>query len=158
MTIEDIKSEIRTFLNENPMTTISTINHLTKGPESALVAFAELATLELIFETFHIARKYDNLRQDGRVSFVIGWDIKRHITVQYEGIASELSGDDIEVYRQIFIDKKTPCTEQFLRDPRVRLFKVSPTWLRYSDYTLGTPRIIELTVNDQGDMAISYRS
>lgn len=134
------------FLKTQPMATISTIASGSLQPESALIAFTQTDKLEIIFETFVDTRKWNNLQKNPRVSFVIGWDTKHHITVQYEGIATAAKDtEQTESYIQTFLTKDTPCTEKFLRDYRVRLFKVKPMWIRYSDYTDEIPAIIEQT-------------
>ncbi len=132
------------FLKSNPLAVISTVDTVSAKPESALVAFAELNTFELIFETYRSTRKYENLLKNDNVAFVVGWDLKRYVTLQYEGKATILKGDDIDFYRNIFLKKNTPCTEEFLFHPEVTLFKVSPVWIRYSDYTVQPPKIIDL--------------
>jgi general stress protein 26 len=134
------------FMQGQPMAVISTISADSLRPESALVAFAQTEQLEIIFETFVDTRKWCNLQKNQHVSLVIGWDIQRYITVQYEGVVTAIPGDETEEYTKIFLKKDTPCTETFLRDRRVRLFKVRPMWIRYSDYSSsGTPNIIEKT-------------
>lgn len=143
MSAEDV-SVIRAFLSQQPMATIATLDAQTAKPESALIAFAELDSLEIIFETYYDSRKYANLQHNRRVALVVGFDPKKHVTLQYEGKATELTGDDIEKYKKIFLQKDTPCTEEFLNNPKVRLFIARPTWMAYSDYTGKKPKIIEL--------------
>jgi uncharacterized protein YhbP (UPF0306 family) len=134
------------FLKTQPMATISTIAPGSLQPESALIAFTQTNKLEIIFETFVDTRKWNNLQQNPHVSLVIGWDTKHYLTVQYEGIATPAANDEqAESYVRSFLAKDTPCTEKFLRDTRVRLFKVRPAWIRYADYTGGAPAIIERT-------------
>lgn len=142
MTVDE--KTILSFLQSHPMATISTIAPGTIQPESALIAFAETENLEIIFETFVDTRKWHNLQRNPNVALVVGWDPNHHITLQYEGIASPIASNKVDHYRNIFLTKDTPCTEAFLHDPRVRLFKIRPTWLRYSDYTNDQPKIIEL--------------
>jgi hypothetical protein len=113
-------------------------------PGSALVAFAQTDDLHLIFETFVDTRKWDNLQLNPYVAFVMGWDISKYITMQYEGVATAVPTNEIEKYTRLFLAKDTPCTESFLRGPRIRLFTVKPTWIRYSDYTGAIPNIIEM--------------
>lgn len=138
------KERILTFLRSHPMATIATINEHKLQPESALIAFAELDNLEIIFETFIDTRKYHNLQKNGHVALVVGWDTKHHITLQYEGLAKPVNSKDVDIYRNIFLAKDTPCTEEFLLDPRVRLFRISPTWIALSDYTGTRPVVTEL--------------
>ncbi|MEO6536152.1 MAG: pyridoxamine 5'-phosphate oxidase family protein [Candidatus Paceibacterota bacterium] len=143
------KDEILNFLHRNPMGVISTVHKSDGAPESALVAFAETSDFKLIFQTLTAARKYVNLKTDPRVSFVIGWEIdKQHqITLQYEGSAMEIVNEDSDYqeYRKIFEQKKTPCTTDFLDNPKSRLFLIEPRWIGYSDYSSDVPRIIENT-------------
>lgn len=138
-------STILQFLKTQPMAVVATIAADSWQPESALIAFTQTSNLEIIFETFVDSRKYQNLQQNPRTALVIGWDMARYITVQYEGIAAPVDSREYEMCVQAFRAKDTPCTEQFLRDSRVRFFKVKPTWIRYSDYTLDPPHIVERT-------------
>lgn len=141
------KEEILTFLHGNPMATISTIHHESGAPGSALIAFAETPDFEIIFQTLNDARKYANLKSDSRVSLVTGWKVEKReqITFQYEGNVRELENGSSEYkkYRTIFEEKKTPCTSEFLDNPKSRIFVVTPIWLSYSDYSQETPRIVE---------------
>lgn len=130
------------------MATISTVAQNSDQPASALIAFVETEDLEIIFETFVDTRKWRNLRENPRVALVIGWNTKEHITIQYEGVATSIPPAETEKYIQLFLAKDTPCTEAFLRDPRACLFKIRPSWIRYSDYTKATPKIIELEITD----------
>lgn len=137
------RKEILDFMFVNKLAVISTLSSEGPKPESALIAFAETEEFELIFETFFDTRKYTNLKSNNRVSFVIGWDFNKYITLQYEGNAIELEENEIDYYKNIFKAKKTPCTDKFLQNPKVRLFKVVPTWFRYSNYTKAKPLILE---------------
>lgn len=138
------KDTVLDFLRIQSMATISTVAKNSDQPESALVAFTQTQDLEIVFESFVETRKWNNIQSNPRVAMVIGRGLDEHITVQYEGVASLISDQEKEKYIQLFLDKDTPCTEQFLCDPRARLYKVSPTWIRYSDYTKDEPWIIEL--------------
>lgn len=100
-----------------------------------MITYAENENLELFFGTFQNERKYKNLKKNPHVSFVIGWDDKIHTTLQYEGVAHELKRDDLETARQYFLKKPGNInTEEFLYHPKFRFFKVTPTWIRYSNY------------------------
>lgn len=141
----ETKKEILEFLHRNPMAVISTQGNSSEFPESALIAFAEYENFEILFETFNISRKYQNLLKNNKVSLVIGLDHTKLITLQYEGVVEPVAEDEVESHIQHFLSKDTPCTEKILRDSRAKLFKITPTWLRYSDYTNGPPRILELS-------------
>ncbi len=137
------KNTVLRFLHSSPLASVATISSTSPFPESAMVAFAEFDTFEIVFETFHTARKYENLLHNPHLSLVAGQTTGRHITLQYEGVAELIAEGDAERHIKHFLQKDTPCTEVFLRDPRAQLFKVVPIWLRYSDYTGRTPYIIE---------------
>lgn len=137
------KSTILEFLRQQPLATISTVGCDSHVPQSALIAFCETESLELVFETFVFARKYANLLANPHVALVIGWDPVTHITLQYEGIAKPIPKSKIKYYQNLFLQKSTPCTEDFVKNPQARLFKVQPTWLRYSDYTKSPAEIWE---------------
>ncbi len=139
----DDRELIYNFIKNHSLAVIST--HNGGYPEAALVAFAETADLELIFQTHVDSRKYKNLQSNSRVAFVIGWNEKIHITVQYEGNAIELYGDEATKYRDTFLSKKTPCVQEFIFHPKSRIFKVNPKWIGYSNYTNERPSILELT-------------
>ena len=141
------KLQIFEFLNSSPMAVIATNGHGTPFPESALIAFDQYDNFEIVFETFEIARKYDHLMHNNHISLVVGWGTKNHITFQYEGIANPVLPEDKESIIKHFLQKDTPCSEKFLRDSRVRFFKIQPFWLRYSDYTKDNPDIFEHSFN-----------
>lgn len=137
-----LSSLIQQFMAECPFTVISTLGKV--GPEAALVAFAETDDLELIFQTFVDSRKYENLQVNPNVAFVIGWDEDTHITIQYEGKAEELFGDAASSYLEQFRRKPTPCSDEYLFHEKSRLFRVTPRWIGYSDYTRSPPFVDEL--------------
>lgn len=135
---------VRTFMAENPLAVIATVGKGSNEPESAVVAFAETEKLEIIFNTNTTSRKYPNISSNPCVSFTIGWDPKYHRTLQYEGTVREVSAEEHAKYRSILLAKKTPIKPAYIDDPAAKLFVVTPTWLRYGDYTKQPPQIIEL--------------
>lgn len=141
------RKEILNFLHAHPMAVISTVHNDKLAPEAALVAFCETDDFEMIFQTFNDARKYTNIQHNPHVAFVVGWDIEKEkqITFQYEGVARELvvGTNEYKKYRATFEAKKTPCTSEFLNQPKSHLFVCTPTWFGYSDYTQKIPRVIE---------------
>src|SRR3989344_737 len=106
----DKKKIILDFIKTKKHTVISTCGKNQK-PEAALMGFGETDDLELIFGTYKTSRKYKNLKENNKVAFVIGWD-EDNITVQYEGIAEELEGSEIEKYVSLY-HKKAPEAADF---------------------------------------------
>lgn len=134
------KEDILRFLNKNKHAVISTCG--TNGqPESALIGFGETESFELIFGTSHTSRKYQNLQNNNKVAFVIGWE-EDFLTVQYEGVATQIFGEELEKYVSIY-HKKVPGATQYRNHPNQTYFKVTPTWIRYSDLSDDNHEIIE---------------
>jgi general stress protein 26 len=110
-------------------------------PQAAVVGVAVSDDLELVFDTLDSTRKCTNLRRDPRVAFVIGWDDA--CTVQYQGIADEPRGAELERLREVyfahFSDGPTRLTW-----PGITYFRVRPTWVRFSDFRGAEPVVVEL--------------
>jgi len=137
---ESQTKEFRQFLRQSKLAVLSTVNTL-NSPESALVAFAEDEKLNLYFQTRVKSRKYANILQTGRVSLVAGWDLHKLVTVQMEGIAERVEAT--RFIKQLFVDKKSPSTQEFLNHPDARFFKITVEWVRYSDYSTKPPLVWE---------------
>lgn len=125
------KEKVYKFIKAHILGVVSTIDSKGGWPESAVVAFSETKDLEIIFGTFNNARKYKNLQSNKNISFVVGWD--DNITVQYEGIAQEVSGDELDQCREIHLTKN-PKSKKYAFDEKQRFFKVRPVWVKYSDF------------------------
>jgi len=134
---------IFSFMNNHPLAVISTVDRNRDQPESALVAFSQTDDLQIVFQTQNDTRKFQNLQTNSKVSFVVGWDDVDHQTLQYEGNAEIISQSEKEYYVECFKAKDTPCGDAFLFHPKAVLFKVIPTWIRFSDYRQVKPKIIE---------------
>ncbi|MDO8508363.1 MAG: pyridoxamine 5'-phosphate oxidase family protein [Nanoarchaeota archaeon] len=141
--MEDKKLKILNFISSKKLTVISTINKQ-NHPESAVVAFSQNSNLELIFGTSSTSRKYKNLQNNNRASLVIGWEEDEKITVQYEGIAIQLKGNEKEEARQAHL-KKNPGSKKFDSMPTQTYFKIIPKWIRYSSLSISPPEIFEIS-------------
>ena len=136
------KEVVLTFIKTKQHAVISTV--ASDGcPEAALIGFGETDEYELIFGTYTTSRKYTNLKHNKTVAFVIGWD-EDAITVQYEGIASELDHSEWEQYLSLY-HKKVPSAVVFKTHPDQSYWKVTPRFIRYSDLSGETPVVIEFT-------------
>ena len=131
--------EVYRFLNRERLAVLATIDQ--KGqPEAALMGFAVTPDLEIIFDTVKSSRKYPNLKYNPRVAWVIG--CTSEITVQYEGIAQELEGEELAKYKRAYFAAfpDGPARESW---PGITYFVVRPTWVRYCDYNPSNRRIEE---------------
>jgi uncharacterized pyridoxamine 5'-phosphate oxidase family protein len=110
------------------------------APQSALVGTAVTPRLEIIFDTVANSRKFANIARDPRVAFVIGW--QEEITVQYEGIARQISSSEIGPYHEIYF-RKFPDGPARLKWEGITYYVVAPRWIRYSDYNQSPPEIVQ---------------
>ena len=103
-------------------------------PQSALVGIAVSPDLHIAFDTVSSSRKYANLKADPRISLVVGWD--EEITVQYEGIAVEAEGETLGQAKSLYFATWPDGINRQQR-PGMTLFLITPTWIRYSDFSSG---------------------
>ena len=138
------KLKILNFFKSHKLCVVSTIHTNANSPESAVVAFTENEDLEIIFGTSNKSRKYKNIQNNNKVSFVIGWDSETG-SIQYEGEAVELSKEDSTQYinKQII---KNASSEKYVEREDQRYFKVSPNWIRFIDNTANPPQTYEIDI------------
>jgi hypothetical protein len=113
------------------------------GAQSAIVGIAVSDDFEVIFDTLRGSRKGQNLRYRPDIAFVIGsLEGADERTVQYEGRAEELQGAErarlTELYFTVFSDGR-----ERQKWPDLTYFRATPRWLRYSDYNVDPPVIVE---------------
>ncbi len=126
---EEQKEKILRFIKAQKYATLATSNK--QGiPEAAMVAVSETANLELIFGCFADARKYKNLLECPKVAVVV---IQGKISLQYEGIAREVTGEDVGRLREIHITKHADSAK-YLSHPAEKYFTITPVWVRYMDH------------------------
>jgi hypothetical protein len=118
--------------------------HPSGAPQSAIVGIAVSDDFEIVFDTLATSRKGQNLRRRTEIAFVMGsleGDDER--TVQYEGRADEPMGAErarlTELYLSVFPDGRERQTW-----PGLTYIRAKPSWLRYSDYNVDPPEIVEL--------------
>jgi general stress protein 26 len=125
------------YLSKQRLAVISSVSE-SGSPESALIGVGVTPGLEIVFDTLDSSRKYKNIIQNPNVSLVIGWD--NEISVQYEGIATLLTDAD-EYYREVYYNAYPDGRERALTWRGLVQFKVSPKWIRYSNFS--EPVVIE---------------
>jgi len=131
--------EVFQFMNKERLAVLATVDENGR-PEAALMGFAVTPDLEIVFDTVKSSRKYPNLKNNPRVAWVIGCTTE--VTVQYEGVAEELEGEDLAKYKKTyfaaFLDG--PARESW---PGITYFVVRPKWVRHCDYDPKKRRIEE---------------
>ena len=101
------------------------------SPQAALVGIAATDQGELVFDCSRDSRKYANIKRNSAVALVVGWDDE--VTVQIEGRADVLSGMDLERCKAAYFNQY-PDGQQRAESPEIAHIRVTPRWLRYSDY------------------------
>jgi pyridoxine/pyridoxamine 5'-phosphate oxidase len=132
--------EVYAFMNAESSAVLSTVS--ARGePEAALVGFAVTPSLEIIFDTVKSSRKYPNLKANPKMAWVIGCTTE--VTVQFEGVADELAGEELAKCKRTYFAK---FTDGSAREswPGITYFVVRPKWVRYCDYNPASRRIEEI--------------
>lgn len=124
-------SKILDFLRTEKVCVLSTVSK-DGNPQSATMGFAETPELKVVFGTSNKTRKYQNLGTNQKVSIVVGWSLEQFVTVQYEGIAHEAAGEEIEWAKGLLATKNGE-SKKFANSPDNRYFIITPTWIRYLD-------------------------
>ena len=113
--------------------------------QAAVVGIAVTDRFEIVFDTLASSRKAVNLRWNPKLAFVIGGLIAGdERTVQYEGIADEPTGVELERIKQAYYSVY-PDGRDRLSWPGIMYVRVRPTWLRYNDYNIDPPQIVEFS-------------
>jgi general stress protein 26 len=135
MNVEDVFR----FMDGERLAVLATVSE-NGQPEAALMGFAVTPGLEIVFDTVKSSRKYPNLQKNPRVAWVIGCTTEA--TLQYEGVAEELSGAQLAEYKKTYF-AKFPDGPEREKWPGITYFVVRPKWVRYCNYNPGTRRIEE---------------
>lgn len=121
------------------------------APQAAVIGYAVTDRFEIVFDTLDSSRKGQNLRRNNRLALVIGGLVDgEERTVQYEGIADEPSGEELDHLKQVYY-AAWPDGPSRLTWPGLIYVRVRPTWIRYSDFSANPPEIVEFT----GDQLVS---
>lgn len=131
--------EVFEFMKNERLAVLATVGEDQK-PEAALMGFAVTPELEIVFDTVKSSRKYPNLKKNPHVAWVIGCTTE--VTVQYEGVAEELEGEELTRYKKVYFAASPdgPARESW---PGITYFVVRPKWVRFCDYDPKKRRIEE---------------
>jgi general stress protein 26 len=132
------------FMRSEPYAVQSSVSPA-NASQAAVVGRAVSDSFEIVFDTLATSRKAENLRRNPAIAFVIGGTRSGdERTAQYEGIADMPSGDELlrvqEIYFSVF-----PSGRDRLSWPGLIHIHVKPTWIRYSNYNVQPPEIVEFT-------------
>lgn len=134
------REECFSWLNQHKEMVISSVN-AEGNSESAAVGFGQTPDLQLVFGTSSKSRKSKNIKNNERVSAVVGWDHRG--TIQYEGTARALSEEEVRQYTSQYFEK-SPEAAQYKDLPDQQYIVVTPTWIQYTDVTTQPWTIVEI--------------
>jgi hypothetical protein len=113
--------------------------------QAAVVGIAVTDRFEIVFDSLGSSRKAQNLRGNPKIAFVIGGLADgEERTVQYEGLADEPTGEELERVKQAYYEVY-PDGRSRLAWPGLTYVRVKPAWIRYSDFSVASPMILEFT-------------
>ncbi len=127
------KQAIYEFMSAHRHGVLATVS-FGREPEAALVGIAVTPELEIIFDAIETTRKIGNLRHNPRIAFVIGWGPDER-TIQYEGIADEPGGSELERIKRAYCAVWPSAPERDMWPGHVYV-RVRPKWIRFSSYKL----------------------
>jgi hypothetical protein len=115
--------------------------------QAAVVGIAVTDRFEIVFDTLDSTRKARNLQHNPQLALVIGGLTSEERTAQYEGIADIPSGDELERLKTTYY-AVYPDGPSRLAWPGLIYVRVRPSWIRYTDYTVAPPLIVEFRADE----------
>ena len=132
------------FLRRHRLAVQASVSEAT-APQAAVVGYAVTDRFEIMFDTLASSRKATNLRLNDRIALVIGGTLEGdEQTVQYEGIADEPAGAELELLKRVYY-AAWPDGPTRLNWPDLIYVRVRPTWIRYSNFNVNPPEIVEFS-------------
>jgi hypothetical protein len=138
------RAEILAFMRFHSLAVQASVS-AANVPQAAVVGFIVTDDFEVIFDTLDKTRKVGNLRRNPRCALVIGGLMNRdERTVQFEGIADEPSGPDLDRLKELYF-ARFPDGRDRQHWPGLTYVRVRPQWMRFSNFNQFPPVIAEFT-------------
>lgn len=144
------RHELLEFLRSQPWAVEASVT-VASEPQAAVIGVAVTDALELAFDTHTTSRKAANLRANPRIAIVMGWDDGR--TAQLEGVVDEPVGAERERLQEVYL-RRFPDGHERKCQPDITYFRVSPRWIRFSDFRTSPPTVLVF----EGDFEHASRS
>ena len=137
------RATILDFMREHRLAVQTSVSSAGK-PQAAVVGFIVTDDFALFFDTLDSTRKTENLRRNPHFAAVIGGCIEgEERTVQFEGVADEPRGPELESLKRLYF-ARFPDGPERLAWPGLIYVRARPTWVRFSDFRSTPPAIIEI--------------
>lgn len=138
------RTELLQFMRGHALAVQASVSPL-DAPQAAVVGFIVADDFEIFFDTVDTTRKVFNLRQNPRVAFVIGGITNGdERTVQYEGVADEPAGAELEHLKELYF-VRFPDGRSRQGWPGLVYMRARPRWIRFSNFNQVPPEIVEFT-------------
>lgn len=144
---DPLLEEVAQFVASQQLAVVST-RGADGAPQSALVGIAITDRFELVFDSIETSRKIGNIRRDPRVALVVGGSMQDERTVQIDGLADEPTGEDAERVRAAYF-RRWPDGRERLSWAGITHVRVTPRWLRFSDWNV-SPVVVAEWVREAG--------
>ena len=145
------RADLLTFLRAHRYAAEASVSRDT-GAQAAVIGIAVLDTFEIVFDTIATSRKAHNLEQDPRIALVIGGLNGEAQSIQYEGVADKPAGAELtQIQEQYF--RVFPDGRDRLAWPGLIHLRVRPRWMRYSDFGVNPPLIVEISAEQIAALA-----
>lgn len=142
-----IRSELLHFMRSHPLAVQASVSP-TGAPQAAVVGIVVTDDFEVFFDTLDVSRKMHNLRKNPRIAFVMGGMSQGETrTMQYEGVADEPAGAELEGLKELYF-VHFPDGRERQSWPGLVYVRARPTWIRYSDFNCTPPVITEFGLDD----------
>lgn len=141
------RDDLLAFMREHKYAVQASVS-VDGSPQAAIVGIIVSEQFEVFFDTLGTSRKAINLRHNPVAALVMGpTDAGADRTVQFEGIADEPGGSDLDRLLELYF-ARFPDGRERQSWPGLIYFRVRPTWIRYSNFGVKPPEIVEFRAED----------
>ena len=141
------RSELLQFMRGHSLAVQASVSP-SVAPQAAVVGIVVTDDFEVFFDTLDVTRKMHNLRRNPKIAFVIGGLTNGdERTVQYEGVADEPVGAELEHLKELYFIRFPDGRERQSWRGLVYV-RARPTWIRYSDFNRTPPEIVEFGLDE----------
>ena len=148
MSDDPLLQQVADFIGGQTLAVVATLGP-DGAPQAALVGIAATDRLELVFDGIDTSRKICNLRRDSRVAVVLGGSMDDERTVQIDGVADEPDGVEASRIREAYF-RRWPDGRDRLRWAGITHVRITPAWLRFSDWNVSPVAVAEWVRSEGG--------
>lgn len=130
-----ILQDAKQFLGQFETCVLATIGK-NNQPQAATVGFSVDDDLKVMVATNEKTRKATNLAENAKIALVVGLEGPK--TLQLEGVAEKLNKTEHQDRINLHFEK-VPGAKKFTGEAGQNYYLITPTWLRFTDYTNQNP-------------------